>query len=65
MGLDAPDALAWMAYDNTRADPMNNDDIDDGHDHHEHGDDCGCVDENGDDADGEGKARILKVECFS
>lgn len=65
MGLDAPDALAWMAYDNPRADPMNNGGIDDdGHDHHEHGDDCGCVDENGDDADGEGKARILNVAGF-
>jgi cytidine deaminase len=63
MGLDAPDALAWMAYDNSCADPMNVMD-DDGHDHHAHGDDCGCADENGDDADGEGKARILNVECF-
>lgn len=63
MGLDAPDALAWMAYDNARADHMNVMD-DDCHNHHEHGDDCGCVDENGEDADGEGKARILKVVCF-
>ena len=58
MGLDAPDALAWMAYDNHHADPMANGIDEDGHDNHQHGDDCGCVDENGDDADGEGKARI-------
>lgn len=58
MGLDAPDALAWMAYDDAGPNQMN-DGIDaDGHDHHEHGDDCGCGDENGEDEDGEGKARI-------
>jgi len=58
MGLNAPDALAWMAYADAGPNPMN-DGIDaDGHDHHEHGDDCGCGDENGADEDGEGKARI-------
>jgi hypothetical protein len=61
MGIDAPDALAWMAYDN----PLRVDIDDDGHNnHHEHGDDCGCADENGEDDDGEGKARIFEVSGF-
>ena len=61
MGLDTPDALAWMAYDNTGPQI----DIgDDGHEHHAHGDDCGCADENGADDDGEGKSRIHAVEGF-
>ena len=53
LGLDAPDALAWMAYAENA--PLN---IDEDEHEHAHGDDCGCGDENGDDEDGEGKARI-------
>jgi hypothetical protein len=59
MGLDAPDALAWMG-NNALA---GNDDADGDNHEHAHGDDCGCAAENGEDDDGEGKARIPACFC--